>query len=217
MQVEGYQVVYSTLAGEQYDKVIVPRNEGATTKTTLNGKSATSLSHWFTFRSWIADNQQLLGPHLHCDIHLVCLYRVLDCVACCRIMLCFNTWLTFYWSYSLECLLSWGHIERLSEKWGQLALFLFFIFSKRSHCWKGHGQRKKIKAKGPRFIQLGCYNRCFLRSRSSADTLHFPSPWLSLSFLLIVVTVSTVFSGNWLETHQFCHIVLGPHLQRAVN
>ncbi|CAB1449888.1 unnamed protein product [Pleuronectes platessa] len=36
-EVEGYQVVYSTLAGEQYDKVIVPRNEGATSKTTLTG------------------------------------------------------------------------------------------------------------------------------------------------------------------------------------
>ncbi|XP_074507353.1 tenascin-R isoform X2 [Sebastes fasciatus] len=34
-EAEGYQVVYSTLAGDQYDKVIVPRNEGATTKTTL--------------------------------------------------------------------------------------------------------------------------------------------------------------------------------------
>ncbi|XP_051260643.1 tenascin-R isoform X3 [Dicentrarchus labrax] len=34
-EVEGYQVVYSTLAGDLYDKVIVPRNEGATTKTTL--------------------------------------------------------------------------------------------------------------------------------------------------------------------------------------
>ncbi|XP_039877698.1 tenascin-R isoform X5 [Simochromis diagramma] len=34
-EVESYQVVYSTLAGDQYDKVIVPRNEGATTKTTL--------------------------------------------------------------------------------------------------------------------------------------------------------------------------------------
>ncbi|XP_056092437.1 tenascin-R [Rhinichthys klamathensis goyatoka] len=34
--VEGYSVVYSTLAGDQYDKVIVPRNDGPTTKTTLN-------------------------------------------------------------------------------------------------------------------------------------------------------------------------------------
>uniref|UniRef100_A0A8C2ZVX2 Tenascin-R n=1 Tax=Cyclopterus lumpus TaxID=8103 RepID=A0A8C2ZVX2_CYCLU len=34
-EVEGYQVVYSTLAGDQYDKVNVPRNEGATTKTSL--------------------------------------------------------------------------------------------------------------------------------------------------------------------------------------
>ncbi|XP_026061602.1 tenascin-R isoform X2 [Carassius auratus] len=34
--VEGYRVVYSTLAGDQYDKVIVPRNDGATTKTTLS-------------------------------------------------------------------------------------------------------------------------------------------------------------------------------------
>ncbi|CAL8280158.1 unnamed protein product [Lota lota] len=34
-EVESYQVVYSTLAGDQYDQVIVPRNEEATTKTTL--------------------------------------------------------------------------------------------------------------------------------------------------------------------------------------
>ncbi|XP_029309174.1 tenascin-R isoform X2 [Cottoperca gobio] len=34
-ETEGYQVVYSTLAGDQYDKVIVPRNQGATTKTSL--------------------------------------------------------------------------------------------------------------------------------------------------------------------------------------
>uniref|UniRef100_A0A3B3CW46 Tenascin R (restrictin, janusin) n=1 Tax=Oryzias melastigma TaxID=30732 RepID=A0A3B3CW46_ORYME len=36
-EVDAYQVVYSTLAGDQYDKVIVPRNGGATTKTTLTG------------------------------------------------------------------------------------------------------------------------------------------------------------------------------------
>ncbi|TKS79860.1 Tenascin-R [Collichthys lucidus] len=34
-EVEDYQVVYSTLAGDQYNKVIILRNEGATTKTTL--------------------------------------------------------------------------------------------------------------------------------------------------------------------------------------
>ncbi|KAM7400663.1 hypothetical protein PAMA_005044 [Pampus argenteus] len=34
-EVDAYQVVYSTLAGDQYEKVIVPQNEGATTKTTL--------------------------------------------------------------------------------------------------------------------------------------------------------------------------------------
>ncbi|XP_063075983.1 tenascin-R [Engraulis encrasicolus] len=34
-EVEGYRVVYSTLAGDQYDKVFVPRNEGATSRTTL--------------------------------------------------------------------------------------------------------------------------------------------------------------------------------------
>ncbi|XP_056600184.1 tenascin-R [Triplophysa dalaica] len=33
--VESYRVVFSTLAGDQYDKLIVPRNDGATTKTTL--------------------------------------------------------------------------------------------------------------------------------------------------------------------------------------
>ncbi|XP_064197737.1 tenascin-R isoform X2 [Anguilla rostrata] len=34
-EAELYQVVYSTLAGDQYDKIIVPRNAGPTTKTTL--------------------------------------------------------------------------------------------------------------------------------------------------------------------------------------
>eukprot|EP00063_Salmo_salar_P071258 XP_014046093.1 PREDICTED: tenascin-R isoform X4 [Salmo salar] len=34
-EVEGYQVVYSTLAGDQYEKVIVPLNDGPTSKTTL--------------------------------------------------------------------------------------------------------------------------------------------------------------------------------------
>ncbi|XP_072297564.1 tenascin-R isoform X2 [Eucyclogobius newberryi] len=34
-EVEGYQVVYSTLAGDLYDKVFAPCNEGATSKTTL--------------------------------------------------------------------------------------------------------------------------------------------------------------------------------------
>ncbi|MFT7801650.1 tenascin-R-like isoform X1 [Arapaima gigas] len=34
-EVEGYRVVYSTLAGDQYDKVIIPRNDGPTTRTTL--------------------------------------------------------------------------------------------------------------------------------------------------------------------------------------
>ncbi|XP_053739847.1 tenascin-R isoform X5 [Synchiropus splendidus] len=35
-EVEVYQVVYSTLSGDMYEKVIVPKNEGATTKTTLS-------------------------------------------------------------------------------------------------------------------------------------------------------------------------------------
>ncbi|XP_031419175.1 tenascin-R isoform X3 [Clupea harengus] len=34
-EVEGYRVVYSTLAGDQYDKVDVPRNEGATSQAML--------------------------------------------------------------------------------------------------------------------------------------------------------------------------------------
>ncbi|CAB1326204.1 unnamed protein product [Coregonus sp. 'balchen'] len=37
VEVEGYQVVYSTLAGDRYEKVIVPRNDGPTSRTTLTG------------------------------------------------------------------------------------------------------------------------------------------------------------------------------------
>ena len=37
-EVENFKVVYSTLAGEQYHEVLVPRKPGATTKTTLTGK-----------------------------------------------------------------------------------------------------------------------------------------------------------------------------------
>lgn len=45
--VESYRVVYSTLAGDQYDKVIVPRNDGATTKTTLTGKPRIHTTAYF--------------------------------------------------------------------------------------------------------------------------------------------------------------------------
>lgn len=37
-EVENFKVVYSTLAGEQYHEVLVPRNSGATTRATLVGK-----------------------------------------------------------------------------------------------------------------------------------------------------------------------------------
>lgn len=37
-EVEGYRVVYSTLAGDQYDKVVVPRNRGPSSRTTLTGE-----------------------------------------------------------------------------------------------------------------------------------------------------------------------------------
>uniref|UniRef100_A0A8D2L7H8 Tenascin-R n=1 Tax=Varanus komodoensis TaxID=61221 RepID=A0A8D2L7H8_VARKO len=36
-EVDTFKVVYSTLAGEQYHEVLVPRNAGATTRTTLSG------------------------------------------------------------------------------------------------------------------------------------------------------------------------------------
>ncbi|TFK06952.1 Tenascin-R [Platysternon megacephalum] len=38
-EVQNYRVVYSTLAGEQYHEVLVPRNAGLTTRATLTGKS----------------------------------------------------------------------------------------------------------------------------------------------------------------------------------
>ncbi|KAM6948251.1 tenascin-R [Aplochiton taeniatus] len=34
-EVEGYQLIYSTLSGDQYEKVVVPRHPGATSKATL--------------------------------------------------------------------------------------------------------------------------------------------------------------------------------------
>lgn len=55
---ENYQVVYSTLAGDQYDKVIVPRNEGATTKTNLTGKGVRSINH----------HRHLTGRFAQCDV-----------------------------------------------------------------------------------------------------------------------------------------------------
>ena len=36
--VEGYQVVYSTLAGDQYEKAMVPRTDGLSTKILLKGE-----------------------------------------------------------------------------------------------------------------------------------------------------------------------------------
>lgn len=39
--VEYFCVVYSTLAGDQYNKIIIPRSNGATTKTTLTSELST--------------------------------------------------------------------------------------------------------------------------------------------------------------------------------
>lgn len=41
--VEYYHVVYSTLAGDQYNKIIILRGNGTTTKTTLTSKLNPSL------------------------------------------------------------------------------------------------------------------------------------------------------------------------------
>jgi syndecan 4 len=37
-EAQEYKVVYSTLAGEQYHEVLVPKGIGPTTKTTLTGE-----------------------------------------------------------------------------------------------------------------------------------------------------------------------------------
>lgn len=44
--VEYYYVVYSTLAGDQYNKVRIPCGSGATTKTTLTSELNTSLKSY---------------------------------------------------------------------------------------------------------------------------------------------------------------------------
>lgn len=44
--VQNYSVVYSTLAGDQYNKVIIPRGSDATTKTTLTSEFNTSLKSY---------------------------------------------------------------------------------------------------------------------------------------------------------------------------
>lgn len=58
-EVEGYQVVYSTLAGDQYEKVIVPLNDGPTSKTTLT--SGDNLS--FCYTSVLGQNNVMLLTH----------------------------------------------------------------------------------------------------------------------------------------------------------
>lgn len=39
-EVQEYKVVYSTLAGEQYHELLVPKNFGPTTRATLTGEYA---------------------------------------------------------------------------------------------------------------------------------------------------------------------------------
>lgn len=76
---EGYQVVYSTLAGDLYDKVIVPRNEGVTTKTTLTGKlerafipSAVSFSCYLSLVRVFAQSDVFPHAVIIIPVHLMC-------------------------------------------------------------------------------------------------------------------------------------------------
>lgn len=68
-------MVYSTLAGDQYDKVIVPRNEGVTTKTTLTGKEDFFfLSFIYSFICFVVNSsgiiyhKHLWGSLALCDV-----------------------------------------------------------------------------------------------------------------------------------------------------
>lgn len=65
-------MVYSTLAGDQYDKVIVPHNEGATTKTTLTGKRGGLLFFFFLF--------SVCASFLELFIMNICRALTLQCV-----------------------------------------------------------------------------------------------------------------------------------------
>lgn len=71
-EVEGYRVVYSTLAGDQYDKVVVPRNKGPTSRTTLTGDLRSD-----------------------CWLTLVCLLRI-NCIHndCASVVLCLLMWVS---------------------------------------------------------------------------------------------------------------------------
>lgn len=57
-------MVYSTLAGDQYDKIIVPRNEGATTKTNLTGEGGGRSRLLFIHSSFLS----LFAPLITIDI-----------------------------------------------------------------------------------------------------------------------------------------------------
>lgn len=81
-----------------------------------------------------------------------------------------------YWLYLWKCLLSCGHIERLSEKEGSAGMFFL----------KGHSAEKgtasiRIEAKGPCVILLVRCNRCRLHSHSFSVTLIFSPLPLSIS------------------------------------
>lgn len=85
-------MVYSTLAGDQYDKVIVPRNEGVTTKTTLTGKEVCFfLSFIYSFICFVVSSSGIIY-HKHLvllsniiKVHLMCIEEVGLC-------LCVVTW-----------------------------------------------------------------------------------------------------------------------------
>lgn len=190
---EGYQVVYSTLAGEQYDQVIVPRNEGATTKTTLTGEWFNLFILFFLVNSfWIINHKP---PYvsilmwlfvLHHHYHIVSKMQwkrfgkhlcVLSCYLVDKLLIAFVEMLVVLQTY-------WKAVRK------QGSVGIFFL--------KGHSIGKgmvgiKIMTKGPGVTHLGYCNQCCLHSHSSAVNFIFLSPLLSLLIISVTIFISYLF------------------------
>lgn len=170
---EGYEVVYSTLAGDQYDKVIVPRNEGATTKTTLTGK-------WDVI---------LFRISFYCAaIFFQCAFFVLMPSQCfMTVHVCWRSWDTslFYmaglspvltlgwWATDCICRIACCPAGVLKGCHKEGVSWDFFFPPERPCRWKGQGLHKNRSKR----------SSCFLCSAPAIDALFSALvPSLSLSF-----------------------------------
>lgn len=168
-------MVYSTLAGDQYDKVDVPRDEGATTKTSLTGE-----------QKWCVLLFIIMPP-----VFSQCIRRVRKKLV--NVLVFYMAGLSPELIFvrvivSTDVLVALRPYWKAVSKEGSAEMFFFL---RKATALKRARAGTRIEAKGPGVIVSGHCNRCCRHPHSLSVTLTF-------SLLIISVTLSLISVPRYL-------------------